>query len=184
MQPETDQASFSTFRMIGTKISRDRSRKSKLMFCLTQNTLKWPFQCIFGKDKTSILIFSTYPSIFLYQSFGEWKRMSNPSLAMFIGLSNTSKWYFGSESQKLHFFTHFGVPNRALPVPDNGNKCCVCCLKKQQMLPKILDVVKEGLRSLQIFLWHPGTSWALRNLNFSKKVVKNKKPYTGTPLLS
>ena len=46
------------------------------------------------------------------------------------------KWFFGSQSQKLHFFTHFGVPNRALLVPDNGNKCCVCCVKKQQMLPK------------------------------------------------
>ena len=24
-----------------------------------------------------------------------------------------------------------------LPVPSDGNRCCVCCLKKQHMLPKI-----------------------------------------------
>ena len=48
------------------------------------------------------------------------------------------------------------------------------------MLPKISDVVKEGLKSLQIFLWHPGTSWSLRNPNFCKKIVK-KTRNTGTP---
>ena len=74
--------------------------------------------------------------------------MSNPSLAMFIDLSNTSKWYFGLESQKIHFSTYFGVGNRVLVVHSDLKQCCVCCLKKQHMLPKIFDLVKEGLSSL------------------------------------
>ena len=74
--------------------------------------------------------------------------MSNPSLAMFIGLSNTSKWYFGLESQKIHFSTYFGVGNRVLAVHNDLKQCCVCCLKKQHMLPKISDVVKNVLKSL------------------------------------
>ena len=74
--------------------------------------------------------------------------MSNPSLAMFIGVSNTSKWYFESKSQKIHFSTYFGVENRVLAVHSDLKQCCVCCLKKQHMLPKILDVVKDVLKSL------------------------------------
>ena len=42
------------------------------------------------------------------------------------------------------------------------------------MLPKILDLVKEGLKSLQIFLWHPGTSWSLRTFTFCKKITPFK----------
>ena len=74
--------------------------------------------------------------------------MFNPSLAMFIGLSHTSKWYFGLESQKIHFSTYFGVGNRVLAIHSDLKQCCVCCLKKQHMLPKISDVVKDVLKSL------------------------------------
>ena len=127
----------------------------------------------FGKVKKSILIFSTYPSILLYQSFGKWKRMSNlPPAIIFIGPLNAEKRFFGSKSEKITFPT---ISHRApfgLPVPSDGNKCCVCCLKKQHMLPKISDLVKNALSSLQIFLWRPETSWSLRNLIFCKKVFK------------
>ena len=36
-------------------------------------------------------LISIYPSIFLHQSFGKWKRMSNLPPAMFIGPLNTEK---------------------------------------------------------------------------------------------
>ena len=63
------------------------------------------YLCIFGKGKKSILIFSTYPPILLYQSFEKWKRMSNLSPAIFIGLLNTEKWFFRSKSEKITFPT-------------------------------------------------------------------------------
>ena len=146
-----------------------------MIFCLYQKytkMAKWPFQCIFGKDKKTILIFSTYPSILLYQSFGKWKRMSNLPPAIFIGPLNAEKQFFGSNSEKIIFPTNSHKAPFGLPVPSDGNKCCVCCLKKQHMLPKISDLVKNLLSSLQIFLWRPGTSWSLRNLIFFKKVFK------------
>ena len=120
-------------------------------FALTQNTLKWPNLAIlvyFGSRQNAFFDFFNYPPIFSYQSFGKCEGMSNPSLAMFVGLSNTSKWYFGSESQKIHFFTYFGVENTVLAVNGNFNKCCFCCLKRQHMLPKISDLVKYVLKSL------------------------------------
>ena len=59
-----------------------------------------PFLCAFGKGKKSVLIFSTYPSILLYQLFGNWRRMSNLPSAIFIGQLNAEKQFFGSKSEK------------------------------------------------------------------------------------
>ena len=106
------------------------------------------YLCVFGKGKNSILIFPTYPSIFSYQSFRKWKRMSNLPPAMFLGLWNTSKRFFRSKSEKMTFPTVFHRASLGAPVHNDIFECCFCCLKKQHMLPKISDLVKEGLRSL------------------------------------
>ena len=110
----------------------------------------WPkFRvCLKRKGKKSILIFSTYPSILLYQSFGKWKRMSNLPPAIFIGPLNAEKRFFGSKSEKMTFPTKSHRAPLGLPGHGDGNKCCVCCLKRQHMLPKISDLVKDVLSSL------------------------------------
>ena len=107
--------------------------------------------CVLGKGKKSILIFSTYPSILLYQSFGKWKRMSNSSLAMFIGPLNTEKLFFRSKSEKMIFPTNSHRVPFGLPVPSDDNKCCVCCLKKQHMSPKFYSVQHRLLGGQQFF---------------------------------
>ena len=78
---------------------------------------------------------------------GFWISLLLPP-AMFVGLLNTLKWFFGSKSQKSTVFTYFPLCPSGVPGHYEVNKCCVCCLKRQHMLPKISDVVKEGLSSL------------------------------------
>ena len=144
--------------------------------------------CVFGKGKKSILIFSTYPSILLYQSFGNWRRMSNLPPAIFIRQLHAEKRFYRSKSEKMTFPTNshrapFGVPGHL-----DGNRCCVCCVRKQHMLPKIVDLVKEGLSSLKIFwgVWgHLGRSEISFLSRGSKKGPFPRSTYTrlgGSPI--
>ena len=57
-------------------------------------------------SKKSILNFSTYVSILLYQSFGKWKRMCNLPPAIFIEPLNAEKRFFRSKSEKMTFHTN------------------------------------------------------------------------------
>ena len=119
------------------------------------------------------MIFSTYPSILLYQSFGKWKRMSNLPPAMFVGLWNTSKRFFRSKNEKMTFPTNSHRASFGLPVRGNGNKCCVCCLKKQHMLPKIS--FSKSIRSqVSNAIFHvPSRPLDQKTLYFEKKYSQN-----------
>merc|ERR1711963_458884 len=109
----------------------------------TQNRLFLAyFVCIWSRQKMNF-DFSIFPSIFLYQSFGKWERMSNLHPAIFVGPLNTEKRFFRSKSEKITFPTNSHRAPFGLPGHLDGNKCCVCCLKKQHMLPKIFDLVKK-----------------------------------------
>ena len=98
------------------------------------------------------------------------ERMSNLPPAIFIGPLNAEKRFFGSKSEKMTFPTKSHrrrwqqvlrlLPKKAAHVAKNFRSC-------------------KGCSQLSVeILWHPGTSWSLRNLIFCKKVLKK----TGTLL--
>ena len=107
--------------MIGTKISRHESKKLKFTICLQQNYIKMTnfghFSVILLKANCEFRFFSTHASISLYQSFGKWRRMSNLSLATFMGVWDTSKWIFRIKIENLHVFVLFWVyPKRDIDM--------------------------------------------------------------------
>ena len=89
---------------------------------------------------------------------------------------------FRDQNRKITCFLHyFEYTQKEISTWSGKKQCCFCCRKQQQMLLKISDLVKEGLSSLQIFLWHPGTSWSLRNPDFSKKFRKIRETHADPP---
>ena len=125
------------------------------------------------------MIFSTYPSILLYQSFGKWKRMSNLPPAIFIGPLKAEKRFFGSKSEKITFPTNSHRAPFGLPVPSDGNKCCVCCLKKQHMLPKNFRSCKGCSQlSVDIFMASGDLLVAQKSYFLQKSLEKNHNTLT------
>ena len=90
------------------------------------------------------MIFSTYPSILLYQSFGKWKRMSNLPLAMFVGLWNTSKRFFRSKSEKMTFPTVFHRASLGAPVHSDIFECCLFRQQKQHCFKSMWPGTPRG----------------------------------------
>ena len=83
---------------------------------------------------------------------------------------------------KIHVFdTLFRPKIRCFLQSSTGLQPLIVLLKKQHLLLQISDLVKCALGSLPIYLWPPRPIWSLKNLNFLKIQLQNRKTQDGPP---
>ena len=94
------------------------------------------------------------------------RRVSNLSLPTFMGVWYTLKWIFRIKIENLHIFAIFWV----YPKGDID-------MKGQQAVLLLLPNTATDV-ALKKHLWRPGTSWSLRNLNFSNFFLKKRRLFS------